>query len=41
MMGNRTMEDMDNDEADFQHLLAELTDAKIMVQNVDLPRQWV
>ena len=28
MMGNRTMEDMDNDEADFQHLLAALTDAK-------------
>ena len=28
MIGNRTMEDMDIDEADFQHLLAELTDVK-------------
>ena len=28
MMGNRTMEDLDSDEAEFQQILAELTDAK-------------
>ena len=27
VMGNRTMEDMDTDKADFQQLLDELTDA--------------
>ena len=43
MMGNRTMEDLDIDEADFQHLLEELTDAnKNLVQHKAYsPRQWV
>ena len=43
MVGNRTMEDLDIDEADFQQLLDELTDAKnnLAQHNGYLPRPWV
>ena len=43
MMGNRTVEDLDIDEADFQQLLDELTDANnnLVQHNEYLPRHWV
>ena len=42
-MGNRTMEHLDIDEADFQQLLNELTDAanNLVQHNGYVPRQWV
>ena len=42
MMGHRTMEDVDIDEADSQQLLDELTDAKnhLAQHNGYLPGQW-
>ena len=43
MVGNRTVEDLDIDEADFQQLLDELTDANnnLVQHNEYLPRHWV